>query len=405
MKPSIGRYVGKHYEIERFGVSIVMLVVLAVVLIVGSVSYTLRSQARTRDMTSVYTSSFALSQSGATGSVLGVYENEQRTKAVVLVKFDSTANVSMDISRWAMTVTGVDDYDHVTATPYALGAGICNYASNGYIAFVLASTDAFSNHKIACIVDTGNMISTDGSDTSSLITDTFNFTVNLGASNVKTADALDADGFDAVAFYRDVLSLPGETDARQALTDDVVDMHTELVSINEYQTRLTQAGVDVSSVTPSWVTGDSIASEGSTLSYNAKTVVDGGMSYDWATHSLSDGGYIADAMAQLGYTDVDLFFNSLKTPNAPSVGTVTWKLTDQTTLVDAISANPSSTRYTQAKSNAEVLEGLWALYGTTKAHYQGDHLYKLFSIEYDLTQIADNYTYVSSDQSSNFTIR
>ena len=78
------RKFGPHYAIERFGIMFIslflMMCILTSTIIVSKVRYdtkALSGQAQ-------YTSSFTMSLSGAQGSVLGVYTNDDHTKCFLL---------------------------------------------------------------------------------------------------------------------------------------------------------------------------------------------------------------------------------------------------------------------------------------------------------------------------------
>lgn len=383
--------IGPHYAIERFGIEVGMLVVALVVFVVASTSFTMHTNAEIDAAQALYTSSFKTTASATSGKVEGIYENEAKTRAAVLVKISDMSELTIDASKYKANLVGVDGFGYVEGVQAMPECGLYVYGDSGYIVFYMVNAEPFPHQKLALNVNMG--LSMTGSDVSSATAeDTWTIQFNPGASGVSQSEALESDTFDPVAFYRETVVASQETELREALVNDISRMRTELTSINEYTTRVRSDGVSTDGMTPEWLAGDTVSIADGVMSYKPATVLDGGLSFDWAACSITGQSYIETAMAAAGMGDVDAFMTSLVPLDTPSVGGQPWLLSDGTPLRSALEESPSNTRYQQASDDVASLESHWAVYGSLKARYQGEDLYALLELEYEGDKIGEVYT-------------
>ena len=383
--------IGPHYAIERFGISVMVLVVALVVFVVASTSFTMHTNAEIDAAQALYTSSFKTSSSQTSGTVEGIYENEAQTRAAVLVKLSDMANVTIDASKYTANLTGVDGFGYVEGVQAMPECGLYVYGDSGYIVFYMTNAEPFPHQKLALLVNMG--LSMTGEGISDAVSeDTWIIQFNPGATGVTPSETLESDTFDPVAFYRETVTAPQEQELRDQLANDIALMRTELTSINEYSTRVESDGVSTDGMTPEWLAGDTVSITDGVMSYTPATVLDGGLSFDWASCSITGQSYLEVAMEETGITDVDSLMTSLVPLDTPDVPDAPWLLSDGTPLETALGESPSNSRYQQASKDVGALESHWAVYGGLKAKYQGEDLYALLELEYDGDKIGEVYT-------------
>ena len=387
---------GPHYAIERFGMAVGMLVLALVVFIGAGTAWSMQSAAQANATTTVYTANFSTTGSGVSGSVLGVWSNESRTRAVALVKMADMSRLPIDASKYTVDVYGADSMGYVTPVEGEFACGLYVYGDSGYIAFYITSPTAIPRQRIGVNVNLGLTMNADSSGELSEVnqTDSFMFQVNPGADGVIATGALEGDSFNPVEFFEQVVSASEEASLREALADDMGSLRTTLSYINEYTDRVRSDGVEVTDMTPEWVVGDNISVKDGIVSYTPATVLDGGLEFDWASCSIGGESYIEAAMESVGFTgDADEFMASLEEVKVPPIGNLNWMLTGGGSLDDAADAEGNDGgRYSQAESDTTMLEGAWAAYGATKANYQGDHIQALLELEYEGEKVASTYT-------------
>lgn len=383
---------GPHYAIERFGISVALIVIAFVVIIVAATTFTLQANAQRDATQALYTSSFTTTGTGTSGTVNGIYRNSDGTRVAVLMQLSSMDSTSIDASKYSCTLSGVDGFGYLENVKSSPACGLYVYGDSGYMVFYLTNAEAFPRQKLALNVNMGLTLS-GSSIKDTTATDSFTVQFNPGADGVTTSDSLDGDTFNPVSFHEETVTSKDEASLRKKLADDIGTMRTELSAISEYMDRVKSDGIVTDGMTPSWVSGDgiSVKSDGS-VSYSAATTLPNGLSFDWASCSIAGKSYIDTAMAAVGATDRDAFMLDLGTVETPTLDNVVWKLADGTDLATALTMDASNSRYQQADKDTTALEAAWVAYGATKAHYQGDHLKALLELEYQGEHIAETYT-------------
>ena len=388
---------GRHYGIERFGASVGLLVVALVVFVAAATGYTVRTNAERDAVTSVYTSSFTTSGAGVSGSVRGVYTNADQTRAAMLVQLSDMTNLSIDASKYSVELAGVDGFGYLEGVKSRPACGLFVYGNTGYMVFYMQSRNKIPAQRLALNVDMGLTMGGASDDSGLVDRDSWSVQFNPGARDIMVLDALDGKTFDPVRFYNETVVAESEAEARKVLVKDIKNMRTELTAIAEYRDRVAADGIVLDNMTPEWVVGDSMKiSDGDTITYDANTVMPGGLELDWTGGSV-EKGFIKDAMAQTGYSDVDEFMNALKPVAVPSALGLDWRFSDGSSLDELLASSPNNARYKKADTDTTALEAAWSTYASTKAKYQGEHLYRLLEIEYESRDIADVYTSVTTD--------
>lgn len=395
---------GKHYAIERFGISCAFLAVALVVFIVGGSVYTAQSAAQHTAATSIYTPAFATSGSNTSGEMLGIYANKSRTRAAVLMKLSDMSKLSIDAADYQIQLYGIDDFGYVDTVKSNPACGMYVYGDSGYLVFYLTASEALPRQRLGMICNMGFTMGGSGAE-STTTTETFTVSFNPGADNVYHTEALEGESFDPVAFYQEVITAAAETKLRDQLADDIGTMRNELSYINEYTQRVKNDGLITDGMTPKWVSGDTLTmNDDNELVYTSATTVPGGLDFDWASCSISeDKSYIDAALKASGCESVNELLNMLSSVKAPSIDDPEWLLADGTPLETALTNNPDDDRYTRMSDDTTTLEAAWAAYGVTKAHYQGDHLYELIALENDGDKVASTYTSTTTND-GNITI-
>ena len=101
------KVVGSHYAIERFGILFLTLLFCMGLLVSSIFGKQVEFNNRALSGNAVYTRSFTMSQTGSTGSVLGVYTNRAHTKCLILLHFDDMSVLPIDANEYSLFITTI----------------------------------------------------------------------------------------------------------------------------------------------------------------------------------------------------------------------------------------------------------------------------------------------------------
>lgn len=394
---------GKHYAIERFGIMVGGLAIALVVFVTGGVVHTTQAAAAKNATTAVYTSSFQTSATDVSGDVLGVFANEERTRAAVVMKLSEMSDLPIDATEYQMTLSGVDDFGYATGVQSNPACGMYVYGDSGYMVFYMTASESLPRQRLGLYVNLGLSMTGEGADAAKT-KDTFSISFNPGADGVAVTKALDGDTFDPIKFYQSTITAAEERELRKELVDDIGTMRNELSYISEFTSRVKNDGIETEGITPEWIIGDAVEfKDEDTMRYKPATTLSGGLMFDWVKCSIADGeSYIDAAMAASDASDVDELLNQLGRVEVPTLPDVEWRFSDGTTLSSALAGDSENDRYQNADEDTTALEGAWTAYGATKAAYQGEDLRALLELEYEGNKVAETFTSTTTNDGTIF---
>ena len=293
---------GSHHKMERFGV-ISLIFVISFSLVMGGAFHSYREKAKvTLDGKAIYTEQFETSITQVTGTVAGVYCNEDQTKVYVLLKYDDPGSVSLNVNDYKVFISAFKE--HLAKEPKGVFHVI---GSTGYLGIELISNGGFKSQVMDIWVRIGNNIrkaSVEESDLHKIDksfteNDQFRVLINPGAKEVKHAEVLDNDNATIADIYKALVAVDQEDEMKGKLQESLNTMQVDFNKADEYRRRLIELNVRVPKL-PSMMAGDSFepvkdADGNETQNYDLKTttIYPGGLMLDWRNMSVAKDGYFA----------------------------------------------------------------------------------------------------------------
>ena len=209
-----------------------------------------------------YTSSFTMSLSGAQGSVLGVYTNDDHTKCFLLLKFQDVSSVPVDANEYQLFLSGCKKdmtYSELKSKPDAM---IYQFGATGYLGVYLYSATPFPSQIMNLYLRSTKNI-TVGTSTAQYADETFNkfdqaaIYFNPGGTYATKASFLNEKKWTVFDIYEELISRPAEVAYRNLLRNDLVEMRKQKSLMDEYANRLVKDGMTEPS-TPAVIANDSV---------------------------------------------------------------------------------------------------------------------------------------------------
>lgn len=271
-----------HYEIERFGViSIAILLVGALIMALAAVVAFRGTRANISD-TAIYTETFISSRTSQTGEVNGLFTNDDNTRAVLMFSFDTPENMSLDPADYEIFVTGVGSNDRAERVKTAMSGSILSFGDTGIMGVMLDAPGGFEMQVLNVTVgankelaDTRLLHEDDrielGYDESFTTTDQWRMVFNPAASQANWVGTLNDELPDMRNFYNDTVMINREKEARRELDEILSSMKVAQDRISTFyeQTDTRTARVDgdpmvrlVPPLPPAEIAGDVVEGEG-----------------------------------------------------------------------------------------------------------------------------------------------
>lgn len=416
---------GPHYAIERFGVIFLTLFSCMVILLATIVTNKIRNDHQRLSDNAIYTQSFATSKTNVSGSVVGVYTNEARTKAFLLLRFEDMSKLPLDAKDYMMFLTArTPSQNKATLTSNPKG-GIYVFGSTGYMGLYFVDSNGFEPQILDVVIRSLKDLSTDEElnlsdslgDGSFAQYDQCRIYFNPGAAGATYAEFLEQDEMTVFDIYEECVTRKNEQSIRNTLEDDLETMRSQQTLITEYTNRLESLYGMAAPVTPSQIAGDTITAknldgedltwsselnswvDSENLTYdegeyylylNTDYVVPGGYDFVWQDGSVREG-YL-DALT--GGTDWTTFFDQKRqeaNSNAESFSTsMAWYYQNGVEFVYDASSSDDTTA--AIHTEIERLTAAWSTYYETKLAYQRTHLANLLTLERNAREVERNYT-------------
>ena len=326
-----------HHAIERFGMLVSVLLILSIILSVTTIAHVVKTKADTLNNKAIYTEKFTSSLSSTKGEVRKIYANKNKTDCFVLLKFESTDNISTDAKDYKLFLTGSDTKakkeelkSHPGATIYMFGTtgfmGIHLFSESGFPQQVLSLTVRCTNQ---LTVESGNHVKDDDKDNKNNSSDSntseyadasfakhdqFRIYFNPAATEAELTDFLDAPKMDVKRIYYNIAVADREHEVDAKLDEQLAQMATQLNLIDEYARRLDIDDNMQIPELPAEIKGDNFVAknaqgkiltkksdvwkddEGNTVPndevlyyFKPGKVLDGGVDFTWQDSNVFDG--------------------------------------------------------------------------------------------------------------------
>ncbi|CAL9596181.1 hypothetical protein SUDANB120_05347 [Streptomyces sp. enrichment culture] len=404
-----------HHAIERFGVFFGIFAVTGAIAIGTSGISAYQAGRDSLSQTALYTSDFKTSKTNLGGTVDGVYTNERGNKALVMMHFDPTAQISYNAADYRAFLLGSDtSLNSEPVSTRGIKGSLYAFGSTGYIGVLLNADRPFDRQVLNLTVRANAELTAPGAQPkqgSGKLTGDETFTkydqwrvfFNPGASGVQKIAALDAPTFDPAQAYYWVALKKKENEARKALDQKLVEMRANLTQIRSYTSDLQTTKIDglflrpptvPASIATDKITGISAAEakDGvSTLALQTRHVAPGGFDLNWRTGNVYDG-YL-DALVPAGQSYAQLFTKKRDEGSDPTIQQISdmqWILSDGTSLTKDYQSSDVTMRPLMNIMNN--LSHAYQTYSVNKSKYQSDLSLELLRLDVSLRDVQSNST-------------
>ncbi len=405
-----------HHMIERFGVLMGVLTVSFGLLVASGIGFSIEKNNKQLTNQAVYTTGFTTSKTNIKGQTVGVYTSQDRTKALVLLKFDSVTAVAADAKDYQsfLTATSLNlNQERPIGDPKG---SIYVFGTSGYIGVYLVNSAGFQSQilnltmraKSELVVPNTPASQANNIDTSFQDYDQWRVYFNPGGAEAQHVKALDAATPDVRQMFYETVTQPQEAAIRTTLDADLKKMQTSLADVTEKTNRLSTTTVGDTGVKvvapgamdpsriPAAIAGDKVTGKekvgdtASTLKLESNQVLSGGYDFDWRSGSVMEG-YL-DKLTPAGM-DYVTFLSKKGTEPAPQIDvsdrTMNWTLTDGQLLANVNLSNPA---YVTISQNVRDLTQAYQTYFADKKTYAVNDLPQLLNLEVQLRSIESNTT-------------
>ncbi|MCX5103414.1 hypothetical protein [Streptomyces sp. NBC_00439] len=404
-----------HHAIERFGVFFGIFAVTGAIVITGSGAAALKAGNDALTQTALYTTKFKTSKTNLDGTVDGVYTNKSDSKALVMMHFDTSAQISYSAADYRAFLLGSDtSLNSEPVSTSGVKGSFHVFGSTGYVGVLLEADRSFNRQVLNLTVRATAELTTPGpeqanspdklaGDETFSKYDQWRVFFNPGASGVKKIAALDALTFDPAQAFYEVALKEEETEARNALDQKLVEMRANLTQIQSYTSDLQTTKVDglflrppavPASIASDKVTGVSVAEarDGvSTLSLQTMRVVPGGFVLNWRVGNVYDG-YL-EALVPAGQTYAQFFAkkrDESSDPRGLQISDMQWIISDGSSLTKDYQSSDVTMRPLMNVMNN--LSQAYQNYAKNKSEYQSDLTLNLLRLDVNLRDVQSNST-------------
>jgi hypothetical protein len=407
-----------HHAIERFGVFFGAIVVSSVLIFGASGVSAFTNNQHELSSTALYTPTFITSKTDISGSVPGIYTNETKTRAMVLMKFNDTSQVSVNAEDYQGFLTGSTLDLNQQALKVSVAGSVYVFGSTGYMGVMLDSDEPFSpqimdltmraNAELVYKEDDGTAdeeaMAGDGSFQKY---DQWRVFFNPGGTDVTVSEALGGDTVDVGAVFDEIVLSVDEDKLRTTMDAQLALMKTDLNRINEGTAELERTTADGGSLrlmppeVPVQLAGDVIEGsaktddEPSSLKLKTDFVMPLGYNFDWRNGSVKEG-YLEDLIPKDSNYVSYLAQRATETPDAFRVNDMEWLLNDGTNLKKDYQTTNST-----VKPLFDIMNKLslaYSDYYKNKEVYQVDLYSQLLDLEVSLRNVESNFTMNDRDE-------
>lgn len=395
-----------HHAMERFTVVFLSMTLGMGVICTGAFASSVENAKINIADTAIYNPSFINSLTSEKGEIAGVYTNEDKTKAFILLKRDNTATMSTDARDYSTFVTAArkkGNPTHLNADP---AGAFYVFGNTGYYGLYMVNNLGFQKQALDIIVRENEPIAKkneevesvyEKDDTSFSKFDQSRIYVNPGATDTIEIEALESDEAPSpVELYSQTVTMAKEQEIKKKLDSDLSAMKEQLAKISEYKKRLEREGVIVPE-DPEDIRGDSIVeNEDGTLKLETAYVMPKGYDFDWRSSSVSKG-YLQYLKTAEDISDEAFFIRKRNEIPDTIPAFDDWRLTDGTAIED-LNTGSGTDRYTSLKSTIADFQSAQQDYRNMKSQYQINDLESLLMLENQQNGLAGSATINTGEQ-------
>lgn len=390
-----------HYVIERFGVMLGLLLFLMVGCFLSIGFKHKNDQKEQLGSQVMYSTEFTMSKSKAHGYVVSVNTSTDKTKTIVLLKYDDPTQMSTDAADYSMFLTGSDTKQMQRTLLCEPSGSVYVFGNSGYVVLYLIDVNGFQSQILNLTLRSDNNFESgeaysDSRDASFSKYDQARIYFNPGASDAQTVACLEDGQMDPYHIYESVLVAGEESRIKDSMEQSLKDLQQAQVHIQAAEKTVMDKGLQVPSA-PYWISGDMVsADENGQLELYTVVNLPGSHVFDWRNSSIATG-YVDDVLASTGYGQATDYFaakreegrnldSSLKTTDTQ------WYRVDGTAVTKAASSNNLSTAEKLLNDAMTSLEDAWSEFYKAKIDYTITLPSELLNLEAMTQDITSNYT-------------
>lgn len=395
------KLVSHHFVIERFGIMFGLLLLLMAGCLFSIGVKHKGDQKEQLSNQAVYSTEFTMSKSKAHGTVVSVNTSNDKTKTLVLLKYDDPTMMSTDAADYSMFLTGSDTKQMQRTLLCQPQGSVYVFGNSGYVALYLIDVNGFQSQILNMTLRsnndfvTGDAIS-DDRDASFDKFDQARIYFNPGGADAKTVACLEDGEMDPYHIYESVLISEQESRIKSDMEAALKELQQAQVHIQAAEKTVQDKGLQVP-VAPYWIAGDAVADDGNgNLELYAVTNLPGSHVVDWRGSSIATG-YMDDVLANTGYMKATDYFAAKREEGRSLESTLNtndtqWYSIDGTAVVKAGGNNNLSVAEQLLNDAMDSLEKAWLEFYNAKVKYTITLPGELLNLEATAQDITSNYT-------------
>lgn len=408
----------KHKKIERFMFSFFSILIPLMLMSFVSIYNKFGVDKNTLSSRAVYTTEAVFSRTNQTGKVVGVYTNEEKTRGMVLIKFDNGVNISSSASDYKVFTTASNlkkGKENLSSKPEG---SVYVFGTSGYIGLYFVNNAGFESQifkstirmeKEFKTVDEKVVKGKEVSGESYSKYDQADFYYNLGASQATKLTTLENADFSVQDFYVEALGTKVNNDKVSQINERLNRMSKLMLQIREMKSRLESTSVDNTKLVvpdiPNEIKSDNFSGSGDSILYTTDYVYPGGLNFNVKDVDLKTGYFKSINNSKLNPDNLSVSRFLAKLKNEQSNATYLskyepkWTMSDGSKLEDFVkNIGVDNAAVSSMNDNIQTYVNLVNAYLTDKIGYQTGDLRDLLSLDISLENATTNVDSASNDR-------
>ena len=408
----------KHKKIERFMFSFFSILIPLILMSFVSIYNKFGVDKNTLSSRAVYTTEAVFSRTNQTGKVVGVYTNEEKTRGMVLIKFDNGVNISSSASDYKVFTTASNlkqGKENLSSKPEG---SVYVFGTSGYIGLYFVNNAGFESQifkstirmeKEFKTVDEKVVKGKEVSGESYSKYDQADFYYNLGASQATKLTTLENADFSVQDFYVEALGTKVNNDKIAQINERLNRMSKLMLQIREMKSRLESTSVDNTKLVvpdiPNEIKSDNFSGSGDNILYTTDYVYPGGLNFNVKDVDLKTGYFKSINNSKLNPDNLSVSRFLVKLKNEQSNATYLskyepkWTMSDGSKLEDFVkNIGVDNAAVSSMNDNIQTYVNLVNAYLTDKIAYQTGDLRDLLSLDISLENATTNVDSASNDR-------
>ena len=408
----------KHKKIERFMFSFFSILIPLILMSFVSIYNKFGVDKNTLSSRAVYTTEAVFSRTNQTGKVVGVYTNEEKTRGMVLIKFDNGVNISSSASDYKVFTTASNlkkGKENLSSKPEG---SVYVFGTSGYIGLYFVNNAGFESQifkstirmeKEFKTVDEKVVKGKEVSGESYSKYDQADFYYNLGASQATKLTTLENVDFSVQDFYVEALGTKVNNDKVAQINERLNRMSKLMLQIREMKSRLESTSVDNTKLVvpdiPNEIKSDNFSGSGDSILYTTDYVYPGGLNFNVKDVDLKTGYFKSINNSKLNPDNLSVSRFLAKLKNEQSNATYLskyepkWTMSDGSKLEDFVkNIGVDNAAVSSMNDNIQTYVNLVNAYLTDKIGYQTGDLRDLLILDISLENATTNVDSASNDR-------